>query len=256
MSGQYQMQSVMPITPMVKKLIIINVAIWLVGILILENMILGTSFLTEYFGMTPGRVVYDFWIWQPFTYSFLHSEGVFHVLFNMLLLWMFGSELERRWGSRFFLIYYMVTAVGAGFFYTFIVTLFSLIAGDQIQMSIPVIGASGAGYGIILAYGILFSERVIYFMMLFPMKAKWFAAILAFVSLISAISSAGSSGTKVAHLAHLGGIVVGWLFLVGFTRLKQRGVRKKTSRRGRKLKLVVDNERDFGKNDGGPKYWN
>ena len=114
---------------------------------------------------------------------FVHAMGVFHILFNMLVLWWFGAELELRWGSRFFLTYYLVCGVGAGAIYLIGTLGYALITGNVLPLAVPLVGASGATYGLLLAYGILFGERIIYFMMLFPMKAKYFTMIIGAVEL-------------------------------------------------------------------------
>ncbi|MCB0421600.1 MAG: rhomboid family intramembrane serine protease [Bdellovibrionales bacterium] len=253
MRGSYQMQSVMPLTPVVKKLIIFTVAVWLIGVVIIQNLFMEGYFVNEWLGMVPAYVVAKFYIWQPLTYMFVHSSSPFHIVFNMLILWMFGSELERQWGGKLFLTYYLVTGVGAGLIYSFLVAAYTLLSGNQIMMMTPVVGSSGAGFGLLLAYGLLFGERVIYFMMLFPMKAKWFVTLLAGIELVSLLGSGGRSG--VANLAHLGGLVSGWAFLIGYSRWKQRKSQKKR-KGGARLKLVVDNEPNFDNKDDGPKYWN
>ena len=94
-----------PMTKMVKGLVIANLVFWVGLILIVQGFILKNDFFFETFGLVPYKVINDFWIWQIFTYMFLHSQSVFHVAFNLLSLWWFGSELEVRWGSRFFLTY-------------------------------------------------------------------------------------------------------------------------------------------------------
>lgn len=237
-------------TKMVKVLMIINVIAWIGLVVVLQGLVLEGSPIFQWFGLVPNRVIQQFTIWQFFTYMFLHSPSVFHVLFNMLILWMFGSELEGRWGSRFFLIYYFVCGVGAAVIYSVAVLIYYFITNDYLPLMAPVVGASGAVFGLLLAYGIVFGERDIYFMMIFPMKAKYFALILGGVELVTLLNS-GFSG-QVANLAHLGGLISGFLFLTFYTRWKSRSVRKSTQKRGRRLKLVVDNE----KYDDEPKYWN
>lgn len=247
-----QPQIVVPhFTKTVKLLVIVNVVVWIGFVLILQGMVLEGSPIYDWFGLVPNRVIQHFTIWQFFTYMFLHSSSIFHVLFNMLILWLFGSELEGRWGSRFFLAYYMVCGVGAAIIYTVAVLIYYFITNNYLPLMAPVVGASGAVFGLLLAYGIIFGERVIYFMMIFPMKAKFFAMILGGVELLTLMNS-GFSG-QVANLAHLGGLISGFLFLTGYTRWKSRSVRKSTQKRGRRLKLVVDNER-YDKDE--PKYWN
>ncbi len=118
---------------------------------------------------------------------------------------------------------------------------------------IPVLGASGALFGLLVAYGIVFSERIIYFMGLFPMKAKYFAMLAAAID-FSSLLTTGFAGTEVAYLAHLGGAIVGFLFLMGHTRWKLLGTKSKLKKKSSGLRLVVDN--DKLKNEDGPKYWN
>jgi len=102
--GSSQMQ-VVQITPVVKRLIIVNVAIWLLLQVIIEQYFLTGQPILRTFALIPGSVVQSFYIWQPFTYMFLHSHSITHVVFNMLMLWWFGAELEQRWGSKFFFFY-------------------------------------------------------------------------------------------------------------------------------------------------------
>ena len=159
-------------------------------------------------GLVPAYVLHQFWIWQPVTYMFLHG-GIFHILFNMLALWMFGAELERIWGTRYFLKFYFVTGIGAGL----LTVLFSLLPFDfaqQLQRSI-VIGASGAIYGLLLAYALYFPDRPIYMYFLFPIPAKIFVAIMGGIAFLSSLSDAGG----VANATHLGGLLVAYLFLKG-----------------------------------------
>jgi len=255
MRGGQQFQVSINTTPMVKRLIIINTVIWVFLILIVQQYFLQEPFFFKYFGLIPADIIFNFFLWQPLTYMFIHADNIFHVMFNMLVLWMFGSELEGRWGSRFFLLYYLVCGIGAGTIYTFCTLIYYLFTTDVAPLMSPVIGASGATFGLVLAYGIIFGERQVLFMFIFPMKAKYFALLLGIIELLSLLSS--GFGSEVSNLAHLGGIVSGFLFLLGYTRYKNRRVRKRTKSHGRKLKLVVDNERkDEDGPDKSPKYWN
>jgi membrane associated rhomboid family serine protease len=246
---------VMPLTPAVKGLIIANVAIWFVLQLILEEWILREPLVTLYLGLVPELFLKHFLAWQPITYMFLHSANPFHILFNMIMLWWLGSELEQRWGSRFFLIYYFASGIGAGLIYAFGLLLASLFsASAPSALSIPVVGASGAIFGLLLAYGMIFGERIVSFMMLFPMRAKYFVMILGAVEVATLLNNGHSN---VANLAHIGGLLAGYLFLQGYTRLQQGRWRKKGSKRGgggRGLRLVVNNKKDEEKD--GPRYWN
>jgi membrane associated rhomboid family serine protease len=162
--------------------------------------------LIPYLGLVPAFVLFKFWVWQPATYMFLHG-GIFHILFNMLALWMFGAELERKWGTRYFLKFYFVTGIGAGA----LTVLFSLLPfgfAQQLQRSI-VIGASGSIYGLLLAYALYFPERPILMFFVFPIPAKIFVAIMGAIALYSSIGESGG----VANATHLGGLLVAYLYL-------------------------------------------
>ena len=156
-------------------------------------------------GLVPTFVVHDFRLWQLGTYMFVHGS-VFHILFNMLALWMFGAELERTWGTRYFLKFYFVSGVGAGV----LTVLFSLLpfSFSQQLMGSVVIGASGAIYALLLAYAIYFPERPI-LLIVFWVPAKWCVAILGAIALITSLSEIGGT----ANATHLGGLIVGYLYL-------------------------------------------
>ena len=254
-SGQMQFQTV-PISPWVKKLIIVNVGIWFFLQLIIENLFLGHNTITQYLSFTPKYTLEYFFIWQPFTYMFLHSSNVFHVLLNMVSLWFFGSELEYRWGWKSFLQYYIACGVGAAVIYFIAVIVFGLIKGSQpLVYVVPVLGASGAVFGILLAYGILFGDRVIYFFGVFPMKARFFIMLIGGMEVVTLVSQ-GMGGSKVANMAHIGGLVTGYLYLLIWTRWQQKRWRGAKSSKGRRnLRLVVNNT-DKKDDSDGPKYWN
>ena len=178
-------------TPAVKYLIIFNVSFYLV------QEVLQVDWYV-YLGLVPALVWKGF-LWQLVTYMFLHGSFM-HILLNMFILWMFGGELERYWGTREFLKYYFLTGVGAG------------IAQVVVNPSsvIPVIGASGAIYGLLLAYGVTFPNAVIYLYFLLPIKAKYFVLIFGVIEFLATITPRGDA---VAHLAHLGGMVFGLVYL-------------------------------------------
>lgn len=190
-----------PWTPAIKILIGANVAMFLLAYL--------WPPITIALGLNPQRV-FTGQIWRPITYLFLHA-GFFHILFNMLTLWMFGVELERMWGSRRFVKYYFVTGVGAAAT-TMALSLVPGGFGDQLYYSLT-IGASGAVYGILLAYGMYFPERPIYLYAVFPIRAKYFVMIMGGIALFSSMSEPGSG---IAHTTHLGGLLVGYLYLKRF----------------------------------------
>lgn len=255
MNHQMQMPFMAPMTRMVKNLIIINVSLWLGLVIIVQQFFMSQPYLYRWFGLTPELFLTQFFIWQPVTYMFLHSTSIFHVVFNMLILWWFGSDLESRWGSKFFLLYYFVSGVGAALLYMLCIVIYYLVSGNILPLMTPVVGASGAIFGIILAYGILFGDRVIYFMMLFPMKARYFVMIIGAIELVTLLNT-GVRG-QVANLAHLGGLVSGFLFLFFWTRWRSSGGGQSAQRHRRRLKLVVDNERSKkGSSNEEPRYWN
>lgn len=253
MSYRQTSTSVPPFTPAVKWLMIVSGTIWFFGQVLLESFLRVP--LTSWLALYPQKVIFNFFGWQLFTYMFLHTLQISHILFNMLLLWFIGSELEQRWGSRFFTIYYLICGVGAAILYTLGMAVYAAVSGHQMGLYIPVIGASGAVFGLLLAYGILFGERVIYFFMIFPMKAKYFVLVMGLIEFASMVT-ASIEGSEVAYLAHLGGLATGYLFLVSYTKWQRRKWNQKSSakHKGRNLKLVVDNDRDNPPD--GPKYWN
>ncbi len=252
-SGTHQI--VIPsVTPMVKKLIIVTVLIWMILQMIVDRLLDFPIIMN--LGLIPGKVIYDFFLWQPFTYIFLHSNQMSHIIFNMLLLWMLGGELEQRWGGKLFLSYYLFSGIGAGIIYTIIVSVYASLTGDHKGLIIPVIGASGSVFGLMLAYGILFGERVIYFMMIFPMKAKYFVMLLGLIELVTLVNM-GVAGGEVANLAHLGGLISGFLFLFFWTRRKQRAWRQghRVRHKSKKSDLRLVDDKETGNKDD-PKYWN
>jgi membrane associated rhomboid family serine protease len=187
-----------PVTRTVKVLITINIAVYLLQII---SHLMGSRFFDLHFGLVPLYVTQDLMIWQFVTYMFLHG-GVFHIFFNMLTLFMFGNELERYWGTRRFLNYYFITGIGAGI-------CSWLVAMNSRAI---VIGASGAIYGLLLAYGMTYPNRIVYLNFLLPLKVKWLVLIMGAMAFLSSISGSESG---VANIAHLGGMAVGYLFLKG-----------------------------------------
>jgi len=140
-------------------------------------------------------------VWQLFTYQFLHGS-VFHLVFNMLALWMFGSPLETDWGTQRFMRYYLTCGVGAGLCD---LTL-NLILGGRA----PTIGASGAIYGVLLAFGVCYPEQTVLMNFLFPIKAKYMVMIYGAIALYG---SMGTLNSGVSNIAHLGGMAVGFIYL-------------------------------------------
>ncbi|MAG20737.1 MAG: rhomboid family intramembrane serine protease [Candidatus Marinimicrobia bacterium] len=181
-------------TDAIKLLVSINLIIFL-----LQTLSGQERLLFQLFGIVPRATWKQLMIWQPFTYLFFHG-GFWHVLINMFVLWMFGSELETTWGKKEFFRYYFLTGVGSGI----ITVLFNLNA------LIPVVGASGAVYGILLAYGLMFPNRYIYLYFFLPVQVKYFVV---FIGALAFLSSLNPGYSNVAHLTHLSGMVIGFLYL-------------------------------------------
>lgn len=178
---------------MVKNLLIANVSVFVLQALFGNQII-------YFFGLIPALVWHQFYFWQFFTYMFLHG-GLWHLILNMYVLYMFGSEIERMWGSKAFLRYYLISGVGAG-------VLYSLVKYNSV---IPTIGASGAIYALLVAFAVLFPNRQI--MMLFPpiaMQARTMVMIFLGIELFMGVTG---SRDGIAHIAHLGGALVGYLYM-------------------------------------------
>jgi membrane associated rhomboid family serine protease len=174
----------------VSKLVIINIAVF-----ILEIFLSNTNFIVL-LGLSPRLVVTRGFVWQLITYMFLHG-GFWHLILNMFIIWMFGSQLEAVWGGERFLKYYIICGIGGAVF-SFIFAYNTLV-----------IGASGAGYGILLAYAVLFPYNQIYVWGIFPVRARTLVIVLAAIEFLSGISG----GDGIAHFAHLGGMAAGLLYM-------------------------------------------
>lgn len=193
--------------PVIKALLISNIGIFLFQMFFGSLMIGGNdleNWIVRYGALFPVGS-YFFELWQPFTYMFLHA-GFSHVLFNMFALWMFGIQLEHQWGSKKFLIYYIVCGLGGAAAHMIISPL---MGGGA---NIPLVGASGAIFGVLAAFGLMFPDQMIYFYFLFPVKAKYF--VVGYMALEVISEFGGGTPDNVGHLAHLGGAVVGILYII------------------------------------------
>jgi membrane associated rhomboid family serine protease len=219
----------------------------------------GTHFLLT-LGLTPTEFIYGHQYWQLFTYSFIHSD-VMHLFFNMMLLAFIGGELEVSWGRARFLRFYFFCATIAGLCYLLIQAVAFKTTGYHGTM----VGASGAIYGLLMAYGLIFGERVLLFMMLFPMKAKQFVWILVLIELLTTIYTPGGS---IAGIAHLGGMAAGFFYLwvkarylisqrSGTSFFRTKPAKKK--RPSKHLKLIVNNHQESEAEDedteNDPRTW-
>ena len=196
---------------------------------------------TDILGLHPASVVHSFQIWRLGTYMFLHG-GPFHIVFNMLALWMFGGELERTWGTRYFLKFYFVTGIGAGA----LTVLFSLLpfAFAQQLQDVNIIGASGAIYGLLLGYAIYFPDRPI-LLIVFWVPARLCVTILGAIAVFASLSEAGG----VANATHLGGLLVGYLYLKGarvdpLSEMKYRYLKWKMNRLRKKFDVYSGGRAD------------
>ncbi|HZQ67982.1 MAG TPA: rhomboid family intramembrane serine protease [Terriglobales bacterium] len=199
-----------PFTKAVKWLILINAGMYLL-IEILKAIApeIGNALFYGLLPLIPTMVLHG-WIWQLVTYSFLHS-GIFHLLFNMLALWMFGATFESDWGTKRFLEFYFFCVVGAAL--TTMVIAYTGMGG--VSPLTKTVGASGGIYGILMAFGMIYGDREI---MLFPIpfsiKAKYFVMGIAFIALVSAIGAAAPGrGEAIAYFAHLGGLLFGFIYV-------------------------------------------
>lgn len=176
------------------------------GIVFLLQMVVSHR-MNFYLGLVPIWVWKKYYLWQLFTYIFLHG-GITHLLFNLLALWMFGGALENEWGSKKFLFFFLFCGMGAG-----LCTV--LFTPNQM---IPVIGASGAIYGILLAFGWLFPNRPIFLYFLFPIPAKYMVILYGLIELFASLEGTGGG---IAHLTHLGGLLFGLLYMA-YPRVRQK----------------------------------
>ncbi|ACF47278.1 MAG: rhomboid family intramembrane serine protease [Prosthecochloris sp.] len=195
---------VMP--PAIKTLILINI-----GVFLIQFSSLFGPYLMHFGPLWPiaSEGGNSFQIWQLVTYMFMHG-GLAHILFNMFALWLFGAEIENYWGTKEFTAYYFVCGIGAA-----LINLATTIGSPY-----PTVGASGAVFGILLAFGMMFPDRYIFLYFLFPIKAKYFVAGYAAIELLMGINnSTMGSGSNIAHFAHIGGMVAGFAYI----KIRQQG---------------------------------
>jgi membrane associated rhomboid family serine protease len=250
--------------PVVKNLLIINGLFFLATLafdkinLVDLNDILGLHFITAQ----------KFHFYQFVTYMFMHGN-VPHIFFNMFALWMFGSALENCWGTKRFLLYYFITGIGAGLMQEMVcaIRLYELAAqmdSTMIQLvkeqglsllqqsqnyvnllmqeynsvlNSNTVGASGAVYGLLLAFGMMFPNSLIYIYFLFPMKAKWFVVLYGVLELINGIVGSNSG---IAHFAHLGGMIFGFFLILHW--------RNKNIRKRKRMQQQYSNLQYFNQN--------
>ena len=177
--------------PVTQALLLANIAIYFL------DQLLGRT-LTVWFALWPIGSG-EFWPWQIVSYAFLHGDFN-HLLFNMLGLWMFGSELEQVWGQKRYLQFYAASVIAAG--------LTQLLVNAVLGSGVPTIGASGGLFGLLLAFAMIFPDRIILLFFVIPMKAKYLVALYGVIELYQGVYVMNSG---IAHFAHLGGMLGGLL---------------------------------------------
>lgn len=178
----------------VKFLLITNIVVFILMALSGEK-----GFLFHSFGLVPSLVWQKFKFWQLFTYLFIHGDWL-HILLNMLMLWVCGQDLETQWGKREFFIFYFICGIGAGL----ITVLF------DIGSITPVVGASGAIYGLLVAYGLTYPNRILLLYGLLPVKAKYVVLGFGIVALLAPLST---NQSNISHITHLSGMIIGFIII-------------------------------------------
>lgn len=216
MSEQYSPTGFRVLPPVVKHLLIINAILFLATFTLNRFNIDLSDYLGLHFFLAK-----DFMPYQLLTYMFMHANFE-HIFFNMFALWMFGNTLENIWGSKRFLLFYIVCGLGAALCQEVVQFIDFEIRTDWRGLAVlndgmrevlntwNTVGASGAVYGLLLAFGMLFPNSRIYLYFLFPIKAKWFVIGYAVIELLSGFFSSGN----VAHFAHLGGMLFGLILIL------------------------------------------
>ena len=231
MGNEVRMGEFQILPPVVKNLLIINALFFLADVVLgFKGIDLSNWLGLHYFQAS------NFAFWQPVTYMFMHGNFG-HLFFNMFALWMFGAAVENYWGVKKFLIYYFVAGVGAAVVYeiwqyidfNYImhvqdysgvqISLKETITVDQFMNRFTMVGASGAVYGLLLAFGMLFPNSLIYIYFLIPVKAKWFVLIYGGIEVLYCIFA---SSDGIAHIAHLGGMLFGLLLILFWKKRDRR----------------------------------
>lgn len=207
------------LTPVVKRLLVANAVVFVV------TLVLGPRLTTEWLAFRPDRLLTRFW--GVFTYMFVHG-GFWHLFLNMLVLFFFGPPLESRWGGREFLRFYLVAGLGGA-------ALGLLLAQG------PVVGASAAIYGVMLAFAMTWPNAPIYIWGLIPVKAKWLVGVFFVLAVVGTVDPGGS---RTAHFAHLGGLLAAFLYLKADwrPRLFARHAARAPSRQGPRPLAIVPRE--------------
>ncbi|HUT54141.1 MAG TPA: rhomboid family intramembrane serine protease [bacterium] len=229
--GGPQINLMARITPMVKYLLIAN------GVVAVAFVSRAAAVLImSYLSLIPAAVFPGLQLWRVVTYMFVHAN-LSHLLLNMIALYFFGPPLEQVWGKNKFLFYFFLTGIGAGI----ACVPFYILLGEG---GVPIVGASGALYGLLAAFALIYPNARIYLMFLFPIKAKYLVAVFVIIEFMSTASAAaGAGGSHIANVAHLSGAVIGYFYLRRFMDLKAYWLRLKL-RRHKRAYRVISNPRD------------
>jgi membrane associated rhomboid family serine protease len=255
-----QLSQTPPLTKVTRSLIVTCVVLYFVDFTLRHlPTVFGGFQLDDYLGLVPARVAIDHWYWQFVTYIFLHGHPL-HILLNMLILWYFGAEVEQRLGTREFVFYFFFCGIGAGIF-NFAV---NALVANPATLNNPIVGASGAIFGLLAAYGLFFGDRYLLVFFLFPMQTRYFVLLVGGMELVMGIDANGQD--NVAHFAHVGGLFVGGVYIwlrhirkkSAARRIKSRSeVERERLRKQFTLIVNPDDDRKSARDDdrGGP-YWN
>ncbi len=216
-------------TKALKIIIIANIAVYFLQIII---PFFSEFKLDDIFGISKVGIGKGYY-WQFLTYGFLHGSPL-HLLLNMFALWIFAGELENFWGTKRFVYYYLLTTVGAGIF-IHMMNVFS----PYINPYTPTIGASGAIFGILLAFGVTWPNREVLLYFIIPIKMKYFVLIFGLIEFFGTIQSFSLSAGNISHIGHLGGIITGIAVIAAFRlRLPKDFLKKQKAKQ--KLKVVTN----------------
>jgi rhomboid family protein len=229
------------LTPGVRGLIVACV-----GVFVLQA--LAGGLLESVLALSPHDFVYHLRLWQPLTYIFLHDRGnIFHIVFNLLTLWMFGTALEERWGTARFVRFFLGCGVGAGLIVVLLDPLGNLLFPNPFAEGglslIGTIGASGAIYGLLVAYGMMFPDRIILLFFVFPMRMRPAVLVMAAMTFYAAW---GGPGSGINHVAHLGGMLVAWVWLRRAWDLRRLYANWRWERHRRRYRVVAQLRDDDG----------
>lgn len=216
-----------PMTPTVMYIIIANVGVFLL-------FVFAPQIITASFALVPGKIYEGVpQLWRLVTYMFVHA-GFAHILFNMLVVWWFGSPLEQIWGQKKFLKYYFITGIGAG-----------IVCVPFYPPQIPIVGASGAIFGLLMAFALIYPNARVYLWFLIPIKVKYLVIAFAVIELTATMSYMGGHGaSNIANIAHLSGMAIGYFYLRGFMDIRAFWRRRKMKKTRRAYRVMKDDDND------------